>query len=315
MSTITAPPKATDLAEMLNMALEVAAAQSPRAQQTFLGPSSIGFCRQKAKLVTEQVPPSDAKAMRKAEIGTAIHKHYFEQLAPLFPDWLFEWGKVTAKLRSGVEITGTPDIVVPEWNTLLDLKTVDGLSWVKREGTSQNHKYQRFLYVLGCINAGLLNRDEQIHVGNIYVDRAGREAPYVLLEEMDWTLEDQVTQWIEDVIYAVEHKEDASRDIPAAVCQKICEFFTVCRGGLPASENELIHDAELLGAIQMAVEGKEMEKNGKRLVTDAKAMLEGVNGSDGTWQVRWTHVNGGATKPGFRAPYDKMEIVRVSGRG
>jgi hypothetical protein len=53
----------------------------------------------------------------------------------------------------------TLTLLIPSENTVLDIKTVDGFAWVKREGTSQNHKYQRHLYAMGCVEAGLFDPD------------------------------------------------------------------------------------------------------------------------------------------------------------
>ena len=58
-------------------------------------------------------------------------------------------------------------------------------------------------------------------------------------------LTDEIDSWVGDVIYAVKNNEDASRDIPAAVCERICSHFTACRGALETNDGaELIIDTE-----------------------------------------------------------------------
>ena len=126
--------------------------RSIQAQEGRLGPSDIGFCRQKAALMVRGVAATDVTPKWAAAVGTSIHNYVEEALKQQFPDWILgsiDNLSVTAKLPSGAEISGHPDIVIPSENTVLDIKTVDGFAWVKREGTSQNHKYQRHLYAMG----------------------------------------------------------------------------------------------------------------------------------------------------------------------
>ena len=289
---------------------------SARTQQSRagkLGPSDFGFCRQKAVLMTKGVAASDAKPMWAAAVGTALHTYIADILGEQFPDWIIEGRghKVTATLpRTGAEVSGTPDYIVPNENLLLDLKTADGLLTVQRQGPSLSHRMQRHLYAMGAIAAGLLDDTKPVFVGNVYVDRSGKDPdPYVTIEEFDPGFTDEIDSWVEDTIYAVRHDEDASRDVAAAVCEKICEFFTVCRGALPAHDSEPITDPTLVGAIDQYVEGRDMEKTGKRLKAEAAAVLDGINGSDGRFQVRWV------TTPGSEVPgYFRRESTRIDVR-
>lgn len=310
------PPEPNVIAQMVYGAISGATDNTARSQQKgagILGPSDIGFCRNKAALVSKQVEPTDGRsALWSAAIGTALHLHVGGILEATFPDWIVEGQRVTAVLPNGAEITGTPDLIVPEWNAVLDLKSANGLSVVRREGASQNHRYQRFLYADGACRAGLLDRDQPVYVGNIYLDRSGvTREPHVDIEEVDWSLADQVSSWVDDVIYAVQHDEDAPRDVTAAVCEKICEFYTVCRGGLPADDTELIVDNDVLTAVDTYVEGRDMKRTGDRMMTDAKAVLSGINGSTGTWQVRTTHVPASERAASQTSSYDKVEVVKV----
>lgn len=311
------PPEV--IGEMISRAVSGASDNTARSQQKgagVLGPSDIGFCRNKAALVTRQVEPTDGRnSLWAAIIGSAIHEYVGKILDDTFPDWIIEGQRVTAVLPNGAEISGTPDLIVPEWNMLLDLKSKDGLSVVRREGASQNHKFQRFLYADGACRAGLLDRDKPVYVGNVYLDRSGAESlPYVEIEEVDWSLADQISSWVDDVIYAVTNKEDAPRDIAAPVCERICEFYTACRGGLPADESEIITDPEVLTAVDTYVEGRDMKRTASRMMDDAKAVLSGINGSTGAWQVRTTHVPASERAASQTSAYDKVEVVRVRGR-
>jgi len=302
--------------ETIMGALSLQESGTPRTQQSrqgILGPSDIGFCRQKANLVSRQVQPTDNPPKWSAAVGTALHTYIEAALKKSHPDWLLgsiDDLRVTAKLPSGAEISGHPDIVIPNQNTVLDIKTVDGFEWTKRNGPSMSHKYQRHLYALGCINAGIFHESETIYVGNVYFDRSGKfPEPVVFVEEMDNTLTSEIDQWVEDVIYAVKHDQDASRDVAAPVCEKICEFFTVCRGSLEVHDGqEVIRDDYLLSAIDMYVSGRTMENQGKQMKKEAGEILTSINGVTPTHQIRWVHVNGGSMKAYERASYERLDV-------
>jgi hypothetical protein len=293
--------------------------RSIQADEGRLGPSDIGFCRQKAALMTRGVEATDSQPKWAAAVGTAIHNYVEAAIKGMFPTWLvgsIDKIRVTATLPSGAEISGHPDIVIPQENTILDIKTVDGFQWVKREGTSQNHKFQRHLYALGAIQNGLLNSNETVYVGNIYFDRSGKEAtPLVIVEELDPMLTDQIDAWVTDVIYAVRNNEDASRDIPAAVCERICGHFTACRGALDIHDGaELITDSELVSAIDMYTDARDMEKTAKQMKDEASSRLHGINGSTGKWQVRWVEVQPSRVEAFDKQGYARLDIRKQRAR-
>lgn len=259
-----------------------------------LGPSDIGWCRQAALYTVMEIPESDSDDTWAAFCGTAIGDVVEQSLKEMFPSWIIgsvDKQRVTAHLSNGAEIGGQPDIIVPEWNAVLDLKSKDGFGWVKREPWSQSYRYQTWLYVKGAVQAGILNPDLPLYVGLVYVDRSGSIAkPYVVLEEWDPTLEDPICSWIDDVIYARVNGEDAARDIPAPVCEQICGYFSVCRGALPDSNADLIVDETLSKAMAYYDEGRRLEREGRELKKAASNELAGVSGTDGVFQVRWTEI-------------------------
>jgi hypothetical protein len=290
-------------------------ARSKQSADGILGPSDIGFCRQKAALMTKGVPATDDPPKWAAAVGTAIHNYVEAAIKEAHPDWLvgsIDNVRVTATLPSGAEISGHPDIVVPSANAVLDIKTVDGFEWIKREGTSLQHKYQRHLYALGLLQGGLLNDTEPVLVGNIYFDRSGKKSdPLVIVEEMDPTLTAEIDSWIQDVIYSVKNNEDASRDVPAAVCERICAHFTACRGGLETQDAEFIDNPELLSAVDMYVQARDMKKEAESMQKAAQAILDGVNGSTGTYQVRWVDVQPTTVESFEKVGYRRMDVRKV----
>jgi len=273
---------------------------SPRtiqARQGILGPSDIGFCRQKAVLVTRGVQPTDHPPTWAASVGIAVHDYLEAAIKDLHPDWLFgsiDHVRTTAELPSGATISGHPDIVAPDLNAVIDIKTVNGFEWTRRNGPSQSHLYQRHLYALGLIQSEILDLSKDVYVGNIYFDRSGANpTPMVFMEPFDPDLTAEINTWVSDVIYAVKNGEDSARDIPAAVCEKICEFFTVCRGGLEDNDSDgLITERELVEAVRMYVDGRDQESVGKQMKKEAAARLANVSGVTDTHQVRWVQVQG-----------------------
>lgn len=305
--------------ELITTALRQFEKQRPRTQQSaagILGPSDIGFCRQKAVLMTKGVAATDDPPMWAAAVGTAIHTYVEGAIKEIYPDWLvgsIDNIRVTATLPSGAEISGHPDVVVPSANAILDIKTVDGFEFVKRDGTSKSHKFQRHLYAMGLIQAGILTEDKPVLVGNIYFDRSGKQPkPIVLAEEMDPTLTSEIDSWIQDVVYAVTNNEDASRDVPAAVCEKICSHFTACRGALEVFDGaETITNPELVSAVEMYLDGRDLERRGARMKDEAKSRLYGVNGVTQTHQVRWVEVAPTVISASERDGYLRMDIVKL----
>jgi hypothetical protein len=311
-----------DYGALISAAIRSYSDSSDRSVQSdngILGPSDIGFCRQKAVLMTRGVAATDSTPIMPAAIGTAIHNYTEAAIKEMFPTWLvgsLDKIRVTAVLPSGAEISGHPDIIIPEDNVLLDLKTKDGLAWAKREGASQSNKYQRHLYVLGAINAGLLDKAKPIYVGNAFLDRSGKEELIITdVAEYDPTLTDEIDGWVTDVIYAVTNKEDASRDLPSAVCEKICSHFTACRGGMQMNDGgEQIDNPELVAAINMYVEGRDMAKEAEQMKKEASAMLYGVNGATNSWQVRWVDIQRSTVESFEKQGYSRLDIRKDRAR-
>ena len=134
-----------------------------------------------------------------------------------------------------------------------------------------------------------------------------------LIEEMDPTLTNEIDSWIGDVTYAVKNGEEAMRDIPAPVCQRICPYFTECRGNLPMSDGgDPIEDEERLSAVRMYLDGRDMEKEGGAMKREAQSILYGSSGIavvDGKpIQVRWTHINYSTVNSFEKAAYERLDV-------
>lgn len=315
-------PDIAMLGSIMGASLKAYGESSDRSLQSaagIIGPSDLGFCQQKAVLMTRGVEQTDSKSIAAAQIGTAIHTYAGEAFRAMFPGWTIDNRRVTATFPSEATVSGTPDVIAPDYNAIVDVKTVDGFEWVKREGTSRNHNWQRHTYALGAMQEGLLDGSKPMYVANLYIDRSGKEPePYFAWQEFDWTIIDQIDDWIGSVMYAVMNKEDGLREIPAPVCEKICEFFSVCRGGLPVDEGgDLIEDADRVAAVKMFVEGREMEKLGAQMKREAGAMLADSNGVanvDGVrYQVRNTWINPTTVQAFDKAGYNRLDVRKMRG--
>lgn len=327
------------LVELVSAATNSYDSDQPRSRQEQIGPSAIGFCRRHSvyTLMGEDRKDSKREGVEAwpADVGTAVHE-YMDKVFSYYNDNLLELlrgdkvpqhvtfvtgsqtGRMTATLPNGDQITGTPDLYIPEWNMLVDIKTVNGLTKTKRDGVSQNHNWQRHLYALALVQDNRLQDDGTLKVANLYFDRSGAESmPYAIVDDYDPTVFHPIQEWVEDVKYARLHGVDtASQDIPAPVCERICEFFTVCRGGfLPDSDDgTMITDAESLDAVNMILEARELETEAKRLKNAAQIALKDVSGSTGTHQVRWTQVNknGYTVEP---SSYLRLDVRAIRKRG
>lgn len=287
-----------------------------------IGPSDLGFCRNRAALMIRGVEQTDSKSIWPAQVGTALHHYVAKALAAAHPDWTIDSVRVTCRFPSGFEVSGTPDafgvvsIIGDGWFLVADVKTKDGLMESRRKGASQAWRFQRWTYAQGVIQEGLVPEGHQVLVGNIVIDRSGADDEcVVLLEKFDDLLGFEIDNWISDVTYAVTHNEDAMRDVAAPVCERICEHFTACRGGLPMSNTEPLTDPVIAEWVTMYTDGAKLEKTGKALKSEAKALLADLNGvvvtENGPYEVRWTEV-GETDIAGFtRSGYTKMDIRKA----
>lgn len=295
-------------------------ARSAQKDAGLLGFSDLGFCENKAVLVTKQTPPSDPrKKLWAAVVGQGVHDVVERAFAEVFTDWLIEYGKddgnekLVAKFPNGAEMAGTPDCISQKWNAIIELKTKDGFVRVKREGVSRNHRFQTYAGALAALQRGVLDSSRPVHLYWVYLDRSGNDSdPWVEHEVYDDTVIDEVNQWISNVIYARTNDEDGMREIPASICADICEHFGNCRGGaLPMGDSQLFTDEEVLASVEMHLEGQQLEKDGKALKREARKTLEGLNGSTGQYQIRTTYIGPSEVAATHKNGYDKLEVFPI----
>lgn len=302
------------VAETVYAAIQHASAYSPRAMQGRefkLGVSDLGFCSERVRRTIDQQVPEETDNLP-AFIGTAIGDHVEKAIPYVWPDAIIQ-SEVEVPLtgeQHAYVLGGHPDIILPD-GLVLDTKTGYGLETARRTGANQSQQFQRHLYALGAHLAGLFNPDvklEEVRVGNVWIDRTATEREvHVQIEPYDPDIVQAAAEWLDEVVYAFLHNEEARKEPPRDMCAKVCGFYRECR--LYDTDVEgLITDEEHLAAVDLYVEGREMESTGKRLKDQAKAHLDGVVGSTGEHQVRWTWVNPSLVPEYMRAGYSKLEV-------
>lgn len=301
-------------AEHVYEALDGFESERPRSVQKIIGVSELGTCRQKTLLKLLQTDESDHRLKLSAIIGDAVGERAEEAIVKHLADtWpgTTRQQRVTVDLPSGrFQLTGHVDLVTPGWG-VRDIKTKDGLDLIRRTGSDQQNRFQRHLYALGASQCGLLDMPvEQAMTGNIYIDRSGGEDhPHVVNEQFDWSVVYDAEAWVEDVVYAAERGEDASRDKPRAWCESWCEYVTTCRG-LDTDVTGLIDDPETVSAVELYAEGQAEEASGRKKKDEAKKHLTGISGNTAEFAIRSVHVNE-TDIPGYtRKAYDKIDIRR-----
>jgi hypothetical protein len=78
--------------------------------------------------------------------------------------------------------------------------------------------------------------------------------------------------------------------------------------------SEMIDNPELVSAISMYVEGRDMEKTAAQMKKEASAMLHGVNGATNSWQVRWVEIQPSKVESFEKQGYSRLDIRKVRSR-
>lgn len=278
------------VAEETQRTIETAMTESTRslwAKDKRIGVSDIGHCREYVRRMMLQMPFSDEQNnfTLAALVGTAVGDHLEDAVVAQQPGVWTKQGQVTVRLRwKDVEIRlpGHPDLY--SRSEVRDYKTRDGLGVVRRGGPSQNERYQLSLYTRALIESGEVDEDARCTL--IYVDRSGAErTPHVETWVYDPAIAQEAEEWLGDVLYAITHEEESSRDRERSWCYACCPFATACRGEDSDAEG-LIQDEEIIKAVRAYVAASAAEKVAKAEKDAAKAALVGISGSTGEYVVR-----------------------------
>lgn len=281
--------------------------RTEQAQDHILGPSDIGGCREYVRRMIVQMPFTDERVtVMPAFIGTAVGALLEESLKAKYPELRTQL-EVEIEMPSGLTLRGHPDIITP--NAVIDGKTVDGLGVVRRTGPTDQQWYQVTMYALGLIQAGELPED--CWVALVFIDRSGdEEEPVVFAERFSMDRIAQADDWLADVIYAVRNAEPASKDKPREWCWAACPYATDCRG-TDTDVQGLIADPFTLNAVDVLLDAKGRKKAADKDIKSAQSALKGVEGSTGSYTVRWVEVPETEISAGKRAGYRRLDVKPV----
>jgi hypothetical protein len=290
-------------------------ARSAQAAEFKVGVSDLGFCPERTRRMLDQQVPEDID-MLPAWIGTWLGTGMEAAAKRQWPDAILQ-SDVEVRLQGETReyvIGGHPDIILPE-GILLDGKTDYGLTTVERTGPSKQQRFQRHLYALGAFMAGMFDEGvelEDVMVGNVWMDRAGIDRRlHADVEKFSWEVVREAGEWLDEVVYAFLHGEEAEKAPPREMCAVVCGFYRVCR--LHDTDVEgLITDDVTVTAASMYREGLDLERQGRKLKDEAKQHLRGIQGSTGQFFIRWTHINATVVPEQERSGYDRLEVRPIT---
>lgn len=275
--------------------LTTGTARSLYAASRKVGVSDIGSCREYVRrLLIDEEFSDDPTSKWPAFVGTAVGDLMEQGYVKRYKNAISQ-ASVTVPIEvatdSGsyqIRLPGHPDIVDPDADLLIDWKTKDGLG-VVRSGAIPKDWFQVMLYAKACIKAGWLT--EGCRVAIVYLDRSGAESVPVIHErQYDPDVIQEAEAWLEDVIYAIEHNEEAERDQPRTFCESYCPYVSACRGRDTDVEG-LLTDPEVIKAVDLLVDARVRAAEANADKKAATAVLAGINGHTDTHSVRNTWVN------------------------
>ncbi len=288
--------------------------RQPRSQQQAehrIGASEIGLCRSYLKYMTEGVEYDADKVDRikwPAFVGSAVGDRVEEAYLDEHPNALTQ-ADFDCTLPSGKVIGCHSDIIDPDLNVLIDIKTKDGIALVQ---ASRQYRYQVAIYLRGAIQAGLLEEGARAFL--VYMDRSGgEEIPKAIEVVVDEWLYVEIDEWIDEAMYAVENQLDAPRDMEWPFCESSCPFFLTCRAGQSFSEG-LIEGEEVQMALKEHLQAKADAKDAADRKKEADAILKMyaekggmVASGDDTYELSLTQINGGPVAYDQK-PYTRMNV-------
>jgi len=310
-------PSSAELAEEFYEAVQNATNRSVRSRQAddiIVGVSDLGWCPERLRRRLDgQVPRRTDKL--KAWIGTAIGDHFERAVRDyMWPKAICQ-SEVVVHLqgeRYRYSLTGHPDIIEPDLGIVVDCKTVGGLSESEERGPDLSQQFQRHLYAKGAHAAGFFGDRplDEVQVANVWIDRSGQTKRFqVDLEPFREDLVWEAARWLDEVVYAWQHDQEAEKVPPRQMCEVVCGYYRECRA-FDTDVHGLIEHPSHLSAIDRYLHGKDLIREGNRLQREAREELEGVEGSTGKYFVRWVHINSPRTRS-----YDRLEVTAIPNGG
>lgn len=290
------------------------------AKRNMIGVSDIGSCREFVRRTILDEPYSDEQEdYHAAFVGTAVGNLAEQALVRRLPQAVAR-GDLRIQVEVSVELVvrgfqltvpGHADVVTNDG--VWDFKTVDGLGVIARTGPTTRQKFQVTLYFKSLLDRGEVPADGWCVL--VFIDRSGAEAdPVVFAWRYDEDIYQEALAWMDDVIYAIEQGEEASRDQPRSWCEACCPRYSACR--IPDTDVEgVLTDERIKDAVRIYREALAAEKLAKKEKDSAKSVLANISGvvptDDGPFSLRWVDINP-TDVPGYtRAGYRKIDLRQI----
>ena len=304
---------------LVGSAIRAATRETDRSAQSaasVLGVSDIGVCREQARrMILGEQPTQDVYRYDGASfVGTAVGDH--AEAAVLTWDSDGGWVKqasVTVKIAAHgfmLNLPGHPDLY--RRGDLVEFKSKDGLGVWAKSGPDLQQRFQTTLYAKALVDDGLMDADAMLHL--VYVDRSGRDPdpvvhsrPYSPFEVLE------IEEWLDDVLYAVIHDEEASRDKPREWCFAACEFAPACRG-TDTDVQGLLEDPLVLDAVRVYTEAQAVITAATKDKKSAESVLRDISGSTGEYTIRWIEVGPTVVPEQTRAGYRRLDLRPIRAR-
>lgn len=277
-------------------------AARPRNKQVTLGPSSLGGCREyiRATLAEDEgIPERTERGLDGASIGTLLGDD-LEEIFESQMAFLRQVNTQTHFQKLGLTVAGNADLVDIPGAWVGDLKSVDGLEEVRRQGPSLKYMIQVSVYLMGLIQAGVISETERPTASLIYYDRSGADKTF-LVYTLSWddilgyvSLAEERLQQVFDVLAAGSPEEMrwGLRDEEPSFCHYIqCPFRLNCWGGSEWVPPGTIESEDGKAAVDSYVQARQAAKDAEAWKKEAREGLRGRSGvaitATGKWAVSW----------------------------
>lgn len=324
-ATALRPLTADHYAALFRIDLEAAdllSARSAQARAGTLGASDLGRCKEQARRIILQLPHTDDPDKTAAIIGNYVDRGVKDARA--VNEHLRHDVRTYATLPNGAVIPCNGDEVSLAEPSYVDIKTKDrdGLRVVRRAGPDPEHRWQAHVNYAGLTQYGgdildpatgeVVEHFDPLPaegvVRLVYVDRSGKDPrPVVWQEPYDPSVLDEAAEWLDDVLYAVKHDEEAQKHDNREFCKNYCPFFTACRGAEERIGEERITSPQVDAWLSLLHFAKEQSDELAGIAREMKERLEGMNARSATHRVRSVYVNHKTS------PYWRVDTERIGG--
>lgn len=263
-----------------------------------IGASSFG-CREEMRRVLVRAERTDSPDKTAAIIGTYIDAGVKAARKAANPRLIVD-AELLVTMPNGYQFPVHPDEIDPDEPSVTDGKTKNGLEAIRRGLADEQYRFQRHIQYLAAHQAGLVPAEGIAR--NVFLDRSGSD-PRVHVEQEPFSMQviTEATEWLDDVLYAVKHGEEAMKDRPRVFCASYCPFYTACRVG--EIEVEDITDERLAAMVDALGEARLRAKTDERLIkelTKGDHPLAGLTGKTDRFQIVSKWVNSEKQTPHWR---------------